>query len=65
MDEQPTRRVNNRSGATGVSWDKTHNAWQCRYNHKGTQYWLGYYKNLDYASLVYKNFKKTMEEKTE
>ena len=60
--EQETLRRNNKSGATGVSWDARRQSFQVRYTHKNTPYFLGYYKSLDYASTVYQEFKKRMEQ---
>ena len=57
-------RKNNSSGFTGVSYDEKRNKYQVRCNIGKQPFFLGYYSSPEYASLVYQNFKKTMEEKT-
>ena len=39
----------NKSGFTGVNWNKSRNRWQTRINYKGKRILLGYFKSLDEA----------------
>lgn len=56
MDNQ--LRKNNSSGFTGVSFDPKRNKYQVRANIGRQSFFLGYYTNAEYGSLVYENFVK-------
>ena len=54
MDEQ--LRKNNKSGYTGVSFDPKRQQYQVRATIGRESFFLGYYRDAEYGSLVYKNF---------
>lgn len=53
------KRINNKSGYKGVSWDKQKKKWCAKITHMSKQMHIGYYTTAEEASEVYK--KKAIE----
>lgn len=62
--EQKTLRRNNKSGYTGVSFDPARGKYQVRATIGRQSFFLGYYNNAEYGSLVYKEFVKQHKKTT-
>lgn len=69
--KRETPKSNNKSGVTGVHWDKTREKWLSQINLKGKHYFLGRFKNKEDAiearkkaeKRLFKPFLESLEEK--